>query len=141
MSTIRCPDCGKTHLAPACSRAANFGKDRAHSWPNDRQRFTHDDPGSKFLGHYFGHDVYLANSPGDIFGGSVLARYGNEPYEYASCACQIFVDTLKGNGNIGGSEQNGKYWTMPYQDYVFSERCIPSTKAMIIALTIHGTVR
>ena len=27
MSTIRCPDCGKTHQAPACSRTSEYGKD------------------------------------------------------------------------------------------------------------------
>lgn len=47
--------------------------------PNDMQRYVHDCDECKFVGVYKEHDLYFCkNEP------TVIARYGNEGYEYSS---------------------------------------------------------
>lgn len=89
--------------------------------------------GHEFLGHYFGHDVWRVGQGGTL-GTSILARYGNEPHEYASSPLWVLRDTIEANRNIGSTEG----WSMPYRDWLFSERSIPSTSAMILALAMSA---
>lgn len=81
----------------------------------------------KFLGHFFEHDVYIGME-------SVSARYGDEDHEYASCPLVVLRGSITDGGRIG----DGKSWSMPYIDWLFSEKRIPSTSAMILGLTLHG---
>lgn len=101
--------------------------------------YTHDCNCCRFLGSYFNYDVW--HHPGDdggaFPGGSIIARYGNEGYQYASQPIRLLLDSINGDGFIGGTGTDGKSWRMPYRDYLFSDRCCRSTAAMVLAMTVH----
>lgn len=105
-----------------------------------KAKFTHDCDRCQFLGHYFGHDVYVCNGGGNtLMGmGSIIARYGDDGPDYASQPLCVLKSSLTGGGNIGGTDNDGKSWSMPYTEWVFSDRSIPSTSAMILALALKG---
>lgn len=52
-----------------------------------KPKFKHDCENCTFLGHFYDHDVYKCGS-------SLVARYSDEPSEYASWPKSVFVDTL-----------------------------------------------
>ncbi len=88
----------------------------------------------KFLGTYFDHDVYICVTNGDTLGGSIIARYGDDPWEYASSPSKLYLMNLSSEERtIGGEGME----TMPYRDYVFSTYCNLAEKAMVLGLAIH----
>ena len=90
--------------------------------------FQHDCHGCKFLGHFFGHDVYVCDD-------SLLARWGNVGHEYASTVRSVFLDQLSNREHrIKGTA----FEAMPFQDYLFSPHVIAYHKAWLLALAIHG---
>jgi len=98
-------------------------------------KYTHDCDACTFLGTFFDHDVYHC---GDTLSRSIVARYGNDGPEYASMPLMVLKSSLTGGGNIGGTDNNGEKWSMPYQQWIFSDRSIPSTSAMILALALKA---
>lgn len=52
-----------------------------------KPKFEHDCESCKFLGHFYGHDVYTCEN-------SVIARYSNEPSEYSSMPVSSLIDSL-----------------------------------------------
>lgn len=116
--------------APATVVAKQTNNTRNKQMP----KFQHDCDTCTFLGTFFDHDVYhCGNNMGN---GSIIARYGSDGPEYASMPLDALKSSLQRNGNIGGTDENGQPWTMKYQDWIFSERSIPSTSAMILALAL-----
>lgn len=107
-------------------------------------KFAHDHPSEfRFLGHFFNHDVYVT-SPGydGICGmGSIIARYGDDPSDYASQSLYTLLHQLTDGGKIGGTDKDGASWAMRFDEWIFSDRSIPSTSAMILALAIAGIDR
>jgi hypothetical protein len=111
------------------------------------QKFKHDCSSCKFLGNYFGFDVYYCAN--DTLGGlgTVIARHGDEGHEYASQPLKLLQDALRNpEHRIGGTDRTQADfrgctkdvpWSMPYRDYVFSDRVIDYTKAMIVAIVAH----
>jgi hypothetical protein len=100
-----------------------------------KPKFVHDYEDCKFLGHWYNHDVWLHHREGDC--GSILARYGNEPWEYASSPIEdcFGPEMYYKERRIGLSDGTA----MPYFEYIFSGRCIPSTRAMILGLLTNYT--
>jgi hypothetical protein len=54
-----------------------------------KPKFKHDCKTCNYLGHYFGHDIYVCGSMSAI-GPSIIARYGNEDWQYASLPVSCF---------------------------------------------------
>jgi hypothetical protein len=96
--------------------------------------FTHDCDKCTFLGHYFDHDVYVCKT--EISRGSIIARFGNEGSEYASCPLDLFIGGLTDGHRIGDCPQT---WSMSYLEYLFSDKVCTYIKAWVLALTIHGS--
>ena len=58
-------------------------------------KYTHYNCGEcQFRGHYCGHDIYECYGNAAASGGSLLARYGNEEWEYASWSALVFRAAL-----------------------------------------------
>jgi hypothetical protein len=74
------------------------------------KKYTHDCNNCRFLGHYFDHDVYLC-------GESVIARYGNEPEEYASGHIKTFFRVLRTNERTGWKNEQGEQVSASWQEY------------------------
>ena len=100
-------------------------------------KFKHDCKNCRFLGTFFDHDVYICEQP-EILGSSIIARYGDAGPEYASHPLKSLKDSLMGDGTIGGKNEDGTSWSMPYKEWIFSDRSIPSTSAMILALALKA---
>jgi hypothetical protein len=88
-----------------------------------------------FIGHYADLDVYVCQT-GAPGGDSLLARYGNESYEYSSTPLWLWRDLVEKNNGIG--LDGGK--AMPFRDYLFSHHVCPHHKAWMLALAIHGQI-
>lgn len=97
-------------------------------------KFKHDWPNCEFLGHWFGHDVYLVRC-GDPLDPSITARYGNEDYEYASSPLSLFVDAVKNHDHrISGGRMP---FSMTFSDYLFSPYVVTYHKAWLLALAMR----
>lgn len=96
------------------------------------RKFMHDCKHCEYLGHFFDHDVYLC--PGVLLSETVIARYGDDRPDYASFPTSVLKDSIRANGQISGYPG----WQMAYQDYVFSDKCIKSTRAMILGLVMRA---
>lgn len=109
-----------------------FWQKHMTSGPKFKNCYTED----QFIGHYFGHDVYLSGGNSCFHMGSVLARYGDDDCEYASVPLACYIDQLENPGHRIGGLPGGE--SMPYQDYIFSGQCGDYSKAMILALAVYA---
>lgn len=92
-------------------------------------QFVHDCPECTYLGTFFGHDVYTHK------GADIVARNGNDGWEYASMPLSQLRDHLSDpDCHIGGDGLPTK--VMPYREWVFSDYGSPSTKAMVLGLAL-----
>ncbi len=92
------------------------------------------DLGGNFVGHFFGHDVYLVQTGDGELQGSILARYGNQPCEYASQAL-VILQGLLANPTAKIGTPDG---TLSFREWIFSGKGNPATKAMVLALAMEG---
>lgn len=86
-----------------------------------------------FVGHYFGHDVYIQATPA---GTRVVANNGQRiKDDYAS----ELLEHMKNEDPtlIGGRDSNGELWHMPYAEWLFSVRCPNYRKAMAVGLIVR----
>lgn len=102
-------------------------------------RFANRTEGGHFIGHWFGHDVYTYHDDMCAPDGSIMARYGDRDDQYASQPVRLLLDHLEHHHTIGGNDEMYGEWTMPYGEYVFSDRCPSFLKAMVTAMTVIGT--
>lgn len=96
----------------------------------EKPKYNHFCSNCKFLGHYNNLDVYYCL-------GDVLARYGNDDPDYASCNLNLFKSLIESNSNI----LIKNIITIPFQEYLFSEYVTDYHKAWMIALTIKGNLK
>jgi hypothetical protein len=94
--------------------------------------FEHDCTNCTFLGHYFDHDVYICKG---ATRSSIIGRYGNEGSQYASSPLESFIGGLTDGHRIGSPSEG---WSMPYLEYLFSDKVCPYIKAWVLALTLTG---
>ena len=97
-----------------------------------KPKHTHDCERCTFLGHFCDHDVYICQDSGGI-GPSIIARFGDDGPEYASTPLRIFQRQINENSRIGGND-----WSMPFRDYLFSDKVIPYHKAWMLALAVKS---
>jgi hypothetical protein len=86
-----------------------------------------------FLGTFADLDVYAC--PQEVSGQTLVARFGNEGYEYSSCPLWLFKDLVDKNGGIS---LGSKGITLPFRDYLFSEHVCQHHKAWMLAMVVHG---
>ena len=67
-------------------------------------RFNHDCQGCEFLGEWREYDLYFCKK---CENGTVIARYGSEGSNYASCALDILVDRLSPDYTLGRLMSDG----------------------------------
>jgi len=93
---------------------------------SSEKKFVHDCDKCTFLGHFYGNDVYICKD-------SIIARDGNEPWEYGSTMLSMLRNFIGDNENIGTSEG-----VMKAQDFIFSAKCPKYYRAWIVALMLKG---
>jgi len=96
-------------------------------------KYKHDCSQCTFLGHFANHDVYVCQIQGESLT-SLIARYGDDGPEYASCPVKVFQESVANNYTIGGSNMPD----MPYQEYLFSPYISTYEKAWTLALMLRG---
>lgn len=102
-------------------------------------KFVHDCESCDFLGHFFGHDVYLhaytSREP------SIIARFGSDGPEYYSMPISLFSRQLMENQPIvyTGYEDNRLVETrMPFQEYLFGPKGAAFHRAMLMGVVHLG---
>jgi len=94
-------------------------------------KFQHDCTHCEFLGHYFGHDVYLCRHSENSIGPTIIARHGDQGHQYASTPLKIYRDTL--TGSIEDRTVSPPQSQL-YADWLFAERGSPAERAWLMAL-------
>ncbi len=100
-------------------------------------KYKHDPKGdSKFLGHWYDHDVYTYQSESRGLG--ILCRFGDAPADYASQPVAAFAECMVDPDRLIGLPDDS---TMPFQDWALSGDSGRCQRAFIVgAVALLGQV-
>jgi hypothetical protein len=97
-----------------------------------KPKYQHDCDQCKFLGQFYGFDVYtcVGSDP------SIIARFSSDGPDYYSTSVSTFKKHVTENILIGGKDQDGE-WQMTFAEYLFSHKCSNYHKAWLTALAVN----
>ena len=98
------------------------------------KQFTHDCDLCKFLGHFIGHDVYLADHLST--GASLIARFGDEGPDYHSMPLALFQKQIREN-IVWGAGHIGRDVSLPFHEILFHANPVPHFQAWLLALAVN----
>jgi len=81
----------------------------------------------KFIGHYFGYDVWRCGT------GSIIARDGNGHGDYSSMPIDMLIQCVSTPDRMVGSDSKG--YNITYQEHAFAKGY---HRAMILGLLIDA---
>lgn len=108
----------------------------------DKPRYKHPECSAcRFVMHVSGMDIYICAS-GSSRSWSLIARHSDRGEDYNSMLLWLFRDLLCMNAPIG-STVPGDTWSMPFRDYIMSDKAAPYFKAwlMVIMMIVHDDGR
>lgn len=97
----------------------------------NKPKFQHDCDTCRFLGHWFGHDVYYHDADHQMER-NVVARYGDEGWEYTSMCAAAMLPNVRDN-----PEWQTSKGLRPYVDIVM-DKGPPEMQAMLIGWAMVG---